>query len=223
MKLYRRLRLLFQIFCLSVLFSSLQATHIVGGDVTYEFVSFNANNTVATFNITFNMYRDTETGGANFDANPYFGVYRETSPDNWIYIERKRDQPSSSQQIEFEDDPCINEPTNVGVETASYEFEVEIPLNDDNYMISYQRCCRNPNILNIEDAGDTGVAFNVIITPLARELGNNSPTFKDLPPIFICNQFYLEEDVSGEDVDGDFLSYSFLHTYSCWRRWRRRL
>lgn len=154
------------------------------------------------------MYRD-QTGNAGFDANPSFGVFRETAPDNWIYIERKRDQPSNSQEIEFEDDPCINEPTNVRVETAFYEFEVDIPLNDDNYMISYQRCCRNPTILNIEDAGDTGVAFNVIITPRARELGNSSPTFKELPPIFICNQFYLEEDVSGEDKDGDFLSYSF--------------
>jgi len=38
--------------------SKLQAAHIVGGDVVYTFLNFNADSTFVTYRITFTMYRD---------------------------------------------------------------------------------------------------------------------------------------------------------------------
>ena len=54
-------------FLVCIVPTDLSATHIVGGDVTYRFVSFNQDSTEVTYDITFNMYRDTESGGASFD------------------------------------------------------------------------------------------------------------------------------------------------------------
>jgi len=203
-------KILLIFFCLSFGLTA-KANHIVGGDVTYSFVSFNSDSTVVTLEITFTMYRDTESqNAAGFDRPAEFGVYRELSPGNWRWVNTVFERPSDPEQIEYVDDPCRNEPTDVGVESGFYIFEVDLPVDDENYMIAYQRCCRNPTALNIRNPGDVGVAFNVLVTPLARELGNSSPTFKELPPLFICNQFAIPNiDVSAEDVDGDFLSYSF--------------
>lgn len=211
---YMKIRLFHQ-FLILLFFSAIfteqtKANHIVGGDVTYKFIEFNASMTLAKFEVTFNMYRDTRSQmAAGFDEDAGFGIYRETSPGNWDHVETKRAEPSNPEDVTFVDDPCITEPSNVGVETGFYIFEVELPLNDLNYMVAYQRCCRNPTITNLVDPGDTGAAFNIIFTPFAREVGNNSPDFKFYPPLFICNQFNMDENVSGEDMDGDFLSYKF--------------
>lgn len=199
------------LICLLMFFgiTDLSATHIVGGDVTYEFVRFNSDSSIVTFLITFNMYRDTYSGGAQFNNNAGFGVFRQNFDQSWEHVETKVSDHGPITDIQYEDDPCRIEPTNVGVEATFYTFEVELEVGDQNYMIAYQRCCRNDNVINVFDSGDEGVAFNVIITPAAQRKGNNSPTFKEYPPIFICAGFPLFVDVSGLETDGDLLKYSF--------------
>src|SRR4051812_3962566 len=41
------------------------ATHIVGGELTYKFLSFNASANTITYNITLNLYQDCYTGDPN--------------------------------------------------------------------------------------------------------------------------------------------------------------
>ena len=202
--------------CLFFLSQKVGATHIVGGDVTYRFVSFNADSTEVTYDIVFNMYRDTQSGGAPFDNPASFGVYRQRADGGWDFIPNPDGfngeydvRHGSIEQIPFIDDPCRREPDNVGVESTIYTFRITLEVSEFSYMIAYQRCCRNPTVVNIAESGSTGVAFNVVITPAAQRLGNSSPTFSELPPIFICAGFNIDEDVSGTDIDGDFLRYSF--------------
>lgn len=189
--------------------STLLGTHIVGGDVTYECLGFNSDTTEVTIRVKFTMYRDLFSGGANFDNNARFGVW-SGSGSNWTHFRTVNNLNfSDREEISVNDDPCVDVPSNVGVEKAVYEFNVVLPLNGQDFIIAYQRCCRNPTIGNLIDPGDTGAAFQIEIAAEALEVCNNSPTFNKFPPIFICANFDVNFNHSAFDSEGDELVYSF--------------
>ena len=194
------------------------AAHIVGGDVTYRFIEFNSDSTRVTFEIDFTLYRDRLGGGAVFDnaTQTRFGVFRRNSAGNWnLFEEITGVGPGPVSQVEIEDEPCVEEPIGVvAVEEASYIFPVTLEVGDTDYMIAYQRCCRNETIINIFNPGDAGAAFDVIITPEAQAAGNNSPVFDEFPPIFICAGFPIVVDQSASDREGDELRYSFCAPFT---------
>ena len=201
----------------------LSAAHIVGGDMTYQFVSFNSDTTQVTFRITVTMYRDNISGGAPFDTagDTAFGVYRQSTAGTWfLYQDIRNINPSEAQEVPPNDDPCVEEPVGtVGVEWATYSFLVTLDIGIADYMIAYQRCCRNESIGNILRPGETGAVFDVIITPEAQITGNNSPKFGNLlndnyPPLFICAGFPITIDQSATDVDGDDLRYTFCAPFT---------
>lgn len=195
--------------------SDSKAAHIVGGDVTYQFVSFNSDTTQVTFRIVFTMYRDQFSGGAPFDNNATFGVFRQDATGNWTVYRVLENVPNGAvRSIPRVDDPCVDEPNNVGVQESSYIFNVTLDIGDRDYMIAYQRCCRNETISNILDPGETGAVFDVVITPKAQREGNNSPTFNSFPPIFICADGEVDFDHSATDSEGDILRYTFCAPFA---------
>ena len=196
--------------CLTIV-DSTRAAHIVGGEAYYTFVRFNDDTTRVTYNIEFVMYRDSESNGAPFDARAEFGIFELQEDGTWIVVDIETDDPGDIDPIVPPDDPCVDEPTNVGVERTNYEFEYTFDINGRDYLIAYQRCCRNNTINNIRDPGDTGAVFDILITNEAQLLGNSSPRFQTFPPIFICQGMELVFDHSASDSDpeGDELRYTF--------------
>jgi len=194
------------------------AAHIVGGDARYTFLNFDQDTTEATFLIEFFMYRDAFSNGAPFDSpgnnngGANFGIYRQNLNGTWTFIDafRNRDHGLVT-DVERVDDPCVDEPTDVGVEKTRYAFEVTLDISNTSYIITYQRCCRNNSINNIRDPGDTGAVFDIEITAAAQSLGNSSPRFNNFPPIFICGDQDVDFDHSASDIDnqGDVLRYTF--------------
>jgi len=184
------------------------AKHIVGGDVTYRFIS-RTNNTL-TYQITFTMYRDTQGGGAMFDTNAAFGIFRG-SGNNWTLVESQEHSPREVETIDIDTgNPCLEVPTGIGVESGVYIFDVSFEISaTESYMIAYQRCCRNNTINNILSPEDTGAVFSVEISPLAQAEEDSSPTFDDFPPVIICANSLLNFDHSATDTDGDQIVYSF--------------
>ena len=190
-------------------FQTVEAAHIVGGDVYYTFVRYNGDSTQITYRIDINMYRDKFSDGAQFDANATFGIFRQNLNGTWTYIEDLGRPPGPVGDVPRTDDPCVDEPDDVGVEETQYTFEYTFDVINTAYMIAYQRCCRNNSITNIFDPGDTGAVFSVIITGEAMRLGNSSPRFIEFPPIFLCANNDFEFDHSASDSDGDIIRYSF--------------
>jgi gliding motility-associated-like protein len=186
-----------------------RAAHIVGGEVYYRFVRFNADKTQVTYRIEFVVYRDTEGQGSGFDNPGMFGIYEDIG--TWEIVDVVESRSGTIDPIIPQDDPCRNEPSNVGVERTDYQFEYTFDINGNDYMIAYQRCCRNITINNIRDPGQTGAVFNIVLTNHAQLIGNSSPRFKDFPPIFICQGLDLSFDHSAIDIDpeGDVLRYLF--------------
>jgi len=189
--------------------TDLQAAHIVGGDVYYTFLRYNSDSTRITYRIDVNMYRDKFSDGAQFDADATFGIFRQNLNGSWVYIDDVAYGPGPVGDVPRTDDPCVDEPDDVGVEETQYSFEYTFDVINTAYMIAYQRCCRNNSITNIIDPGDTGAVFSIEISGEAMRLGNSSPRFNQFPPIFICANSDFEFDHSASDADGDIIRYSF--------------
>lgn len=204
MKIYFRLLSLFCV--LGVL--PVKAAHIIGGEVTYRCISVNNVQKRTRFAVTFIMYRDSKGGGANFDVDAEFGLYKSTGNNDWKYVKSFSASPRDIKPVD-NDNPCIIVPPNIGVERAIYEFDVDIDWGTEIYQIAYQRCCRNGTITNIVNPGSTGAVFSVEIFSDAISTCNNSPVFKKFPPIIICNGEPLRFDNSATDEEGDQLVYEF--------------
>ena len=211
--------LLISVFCTR----SLNAAHIVGGDMTYRFITFNMDTTQVTYEIVVTLYRDSRSMGAQFDdaTTTAFGVWRELPQGGWtLYRDIRGINPLNIRDVPPNDDPCVEEPIDeIAVEQGNYIFQVTLDISDRNYMIAYQRCCRNESINNLINPGETGAVFDVIISPEAQISGNSSPTFGPAqdpiyPPIFICAGFPISVDQSAIDADGDELRYTFCTPFT---------
>lgn len=185
----------------------IQAKHIIGGEITYEYVSGN------TYKFTMYVYRDCFGGGADFDQQAIIGIYRCTLGNNCEDMKQKDifmkiNAPKMSEgPVDPPVYPCLTIPPNICVEKATYTWTANLPLSAESYFIVYQRCCRNETIKNIYVPGDVGATYAIELTPLAQQLKNNSPVFKKFPPTVICNNNPLVFDHSAADKEGDELYY----------------
>ena len=188
---------------------SSEARHIIGGEVTYECLGIDTNRNEVTFRFTCIVYRDCFGGGANFDDFFDFGIYYNT-PTGWETHEVRRVSLAGTERINpVRGNPCIDIPRNVCVESGTYVFSRTLPIRSSNYMIAFQRCCRNNTISNIFSPGEQGAAYTIEITPEAQVTCNNSPTFRSFPPIVICADQPLDYDHGAIDAENDDLVYEF--------------
>ena len=188
--------------------SNLWSSHIVGGEISYAFKSFSSDRTKVTFDITMSLFRDPK--GLQFDQYANFGVYIQEPWGAWRSFETiEFIELGEVTEISPGTDACrIRNLTDEQLELGLYTFEVTLDVSDNNYLISYQKCCRNFSINNIIGSGDIGSVYDVIITPQAILSGNSSPVFGNLPPIFICSNEPLNIENAATDLEGDQLIYT---------------
>jgi len=196
------------ILCLLLAAGGVWGRHIIGGVMTYECLGNNR------YEFTLKVYRDCNcTECADFDETAFIAVYNcsgnscNSQSQNSPYLEINA-QLLDVGLVERPDYPCLI-PPDVCVQEGLYRFQATLPLSNQSYHVSYQRCCRNVTISNIFDPENTGATYSIELTPRAQELCNNSPTFNEFPPIVICAGAPLEFDHSATDPDGDQLVYSF--------------
>lgn len=197
------------LLCWFCVISDTQAAHIIGGEVTYTCISSNSVTKQTTFTVTYTLYRDVLGGGALFDASANFGLYaKDKNTNQWIHT-RTITAGITNLSLVSLNDPCVTAPSNVRVEKGNYIFNVTIPWDDQTYMISYQRCCRNNSISNLVNPQSTGAVYTIELSPEAIKNCNNSPEFNFFPPTVICNNRPLRFDHSARDIEGDSLVYEF--------------
>lgn len=123
------------------------ATHIVGGEIFYNFLGGN------NYRITLKLYRDCASGNAQYDNPATIFIFDSTG--NFI-DSVKIPFPGSIVLPVSVNNPCFIPPTNVCVEESIYITTVNLPAISGGYNITYQRCCRNNSILNLINPGDVG-------------------------------------------------------------------
>ena len=188
----------------------LQATHLVGGDFHYEHLGGDQ------YQITLTVYRDcspANTNGTGFDDAVAIGMWDGTgtiTPSDVVTIPLTWTNVSNV-PVEM-GNPCGTPPPELCIEQATYTSTVTLPQNAWGWDLVYQRCCRNPTIVNLDDFGGTenaGMTLEIHIpgTDIATE-SNSSPAFQELPPVALCANLPFVWDHSAVDPDGDQLVYS---------------
>lgn len=194
------------------------ANHILGGDATYDCILVDTVAGTATLRVEFKVFRDgreLDEGSATFfDANTFFGVYRKSN-NRWVYETQSSPQNVISERIvPLNDLKCLRESQSLIMWEGIYSFNLTLPLIDDDYMITYQRCCRGQNITNIFQAEDEGSVFAIEITPEGLKSCNDPIEFDKSPPLVLCSGFPFEFDHSAVDSDGDSIVYRICNPIS---------
>lgn len=182
------------------------ASHIVGGEIYYDYLGSN------TYRFYIALYRDCASTGAAFDVPLPLSVFTGTG----IRIsDQNVNFPGSTVLPIIFNNPCITAPTGICTERAIYTVVLNLPPSVSGYIISYQRCCRGPNITNLSNPDDTGLTIKAIIPPgNQNQYINSSARFINYPPLVICNNEDLNFNHSATDPDGDSLSYELVTPHS---------
>ncbi len=197
------------------------ATHIAGSEVTYEIVRPGVVGGSFTFNIKVTIYRDVYQGGnvgnIPFDLGIDLAIY-ERNGSAWelddqrnIYEGIPIVRPDKI-PLNLQGNDCFDESVLpvFSTDKSFYILEnITLDVIDTEYRIAAQRCCRSAAINNIISPDETGLVFEVIISPEAQLLQNSSPVFDFDPENVICVGFPQVIAMAATDADGDDLVYSF--------------
>lgn len=182
----------------------LQASHSMGSDLTYRCLGGNS------YEITLSFYRDC--AGVEADTAALIHFNSSCFGDDTLTIYQI---PGTGQEIS---PICRNDTTTcnggqfTGIQEYVYRGIVNLPGPCADWTFSFNLCCRNWAITNIDVPGNTLMyiyaTLNNTITPC-----NNSPVFSNKPVPFACMGQQFCYNHGGFDVDGDSLAYSMITPY----------
>lgn len=178
---------------------SVHANHLVGGDISYKCLGG------GQFEITLNVYRDANSGGALLDDPAIIAIINR---DNNSIIYRNVSLFNTKTVPNNSLGPCVTNPPIVNIQQGTYKTTVSLSSNSNGYSIVYQRCCRNENILNLSAPETQGSTYETFLSPSAIFNCNSQPQFKNFPPTTICINSELDFDHAAIDANGDSLVYA---------------
>jgi gliding motility-associated-like protein len=175
------------------------ASHIVGGEMYYDCLGG------GQYRITLKLYRDCFSDGAEFDDplpitifdgnNTNIGGFDISFPG------------SSNLDVNFNNNTCVTIPDDICIEESIYTKIVTLPASTTGYTLGYQRCCRGPNVTNLDTPENTGLTLTINIPTDAQAICNSSPRFTNYPPLLLCANENLIFDHSATEPDGDEIVY----------------
>ena len=177
------------------------ASHFVGGEIYYQWVSGN------TYNITASLYRDCSGIPAPSSLPVSYESVSCASTGGTINLTLT----SSAVQItpicaaSLANSSC-NGGLLYGVEQNIYEGTVTLPFNCSDWQFSYNTCCRNGAITNL----DNSIGYGTFLSSLLNNLDvpfNNSIRFGSIPLNMINENITTQLSWNTYDVDGDSLIY----------------
>jgi len=199
------MRYIISILIILNLFSS-RSSHIVGGEIYYDYLGNN------NYKFYISVYRDCLSSGASFDSPLSLGLFN--SSNQLIQNVQINFTGSNNVPVVF-NNPCVTPPSNICTENSVYTVTLNLPPTPGGYTLAYQRCCRGPNINNLNDPSDTGFTLWCQVPGTTdNNFINSSPRFNGYPPLLLCNNEDLIFDHSATDPDGDQLIYSLVTPYS---------
>jgi gliding motility-associated-like protein len=211
----RNYRILLLGFFICLAFQNdLKATHVVGGELTYEFLDQNGPVSAPfRYRIKMALYVDRNppsnfpTGVVN---NVQIGVYNSAN--------NQRIQLLTLQPVTQNVDPPLPTGCNIpGIDSINvtlntYDSVINLPVSFSGYFLLWQVCCRNSGVLNVVNSLNEGNSFIAFIPPSIYR--NTSPQFTDLAIPSLCTGDTITIVNNAVDPDGDKLIYSFVHPFT---------
>lgn len=183
------LKFLSFLFLSIIAYLPVNATHLIGADISYECIGPNE------YEVILNVYRDcgpNNTAGTDFDPDATIRVYNTTTGTFQLFTTTIDGAAVNVDQIIT--DSCIFIPEELCIEKGTYIFNILVSNEMDGYQINYQRCCFGANVGNIENSENMGINISALIPPISFESCYSSPTFNSLPLLTMCLNEPLAED-----------------------------
>lgn len=191
------------------------ANHLMGGDISYRFISISGN--LATYELKATFYRDCNGGpnAAQLSPTYSFGIYNAVS--NALVSVVNIPQVSLEQLSNFA--PNCPYPPGICVQEGIYISQITVPTNLPNnpgFWVSLYTRVRNTSILNVSTANFPpnfdGMVWACYIPPASFQ--NHSPSFLAKPVPFMCNGREFRFNHVGFDPDGDSLVFKLAWPFS---------
>ena len=188
-----------------------QATHIVGGNLSYTCLGN------GEYELKLVVRRDCVFGDedAQFDDPASIAIYDSFgSLQTFLGTNGQLILPfmgSDTIVDDLENGGCGFIGNGVCVHEATYMGNVQLPNTGFDYILTYQRCCRNGSLTNVIDPLSTGATYSITLSTEAMELCNNSPEFDNWADIYICNNQLINFNHRATDIDGDELVYKLCN------------
>jgi len=156
------------------------------------------------YEIALTIFRDCDTGVPWFDSPASIGIFNSSNQ----YVSDFAVYPRNNDTLPIAlPDSCLSVSTTACIHTTTYLDTISLSFLAGGYTLAYQRCCRNQDIVNITTPTATGATYFIRISEQALLTCNNSPRFKELPPVYLCAGVPINYDYSATDADGDSLVY----------------
>jgi gliding motility-associated-like protein len=186
------------------------ATHIVGGDISYQFLG----STIAgnSYEVSLTIYEDCLNGtpGAIAADDPAFVAVFAGSTQ--IILDSAHFTSSITVPANF-NSSCVSNIPPTCLYKKTFLFHLILPPSPIGYTIAYQRCCRNAALMNIVQPANSGATYFCTIPPSTVAATNSSAVFNNFPPQIICVNNPLVYNNAATDADGDSLSYELCNSY----------
>ncbi len=184
------------------------ASHLVGGFLTYRWLG--TNGSITQYRVNLYAYRDCSKDGTT-DERPF-----EDKITLCVYNQDKSIYTSYSVKIlsRKKVDPVGNtncpEVANACLEQGIYETIISLPVTTQGYYLKWERCCRNTQN-NLQDQGGSAYQGQTYFGFIpSTKIQNSSPYFQDIPVPFICKNDTTTIRNRAIDPDGDSLSYKLV-------------
>jgi hypothetical protein len=192
-----------------------QATHLMGGEITWECLPN------GQFQFTMKIYRDCNSGIISIDVSNGLEVHNYPTINSPLFsiplmlISQTDISPTCN--VSGPALSCDNPSGSPGVvqefifKTSPVSLTGTPPA--EGWIFSYDGCCRNSAVTNLVNAGNEG--FVLRSKMFAYNGGNtnpcydNSPAFAEKPTTAVCAGNFLNYSNNAYDSDLDSLSYSW--------------
>ncbi len=210
--------LLSTFFFMGLVFSSF-ANHTKGGWIYYKYIGPGAAANTARYQITLKIYTECILNTNQWCPDVNVSIFNGGSNTLFQTVNVVNSAVADIQNCTRQEcHPCISDIPNICYKITTFEFTQDLPVTPAGYIISYQRCCRIANIINLQPGSSTiGDTWTVSI-PGTNGLDrlafqNSSALFSQNDTAMICKDNYFTFDFSAKDPDGDSLAYAFSDAY----------
>jgi gliding motility-associated-like protein len=192
------------------------ATHIIGGEMRYEYVGPGAAPNSKQYRIKLLLLRGPT--GVGFQTFYVVGVYNNDNNQKVIGTAANNNWSANQDfpgllPVPIIISTCIANPPNLIYDYKTYSFLIDLPDNNRGYTAAFQTFSRqNSNNIN-NGQGSTYSCEIPGLFSLANPFTDNSPQYK-LPISVICENSPFTLDFSATDAEGDSLVYSFCNAYN---------
>lgn len=193
--------------------TSVEAAHLKGGWIQYEYLGQGSNANSSRYRITVRQYLDFNSSAGQVDGFVSVGIFNGLTNATVQTVNVNLTSSEFPEKTDY--DLCLNpRPPNppVRFRIDKYETIVELPNIDGGYILAIQRCCRINGIANVSNSGTVGVTYTTKISGIINGIdysANSNPVFVQRDTALICFSTPFTFDFAATDIDGDSLAYSF--------------